>query len=149
MRPDEFVSFLQARRASAILRTTNADAAKPALEAALDGGFEVIDYPSVYYSYFTTGEHAKAGQSHNVTKDARSFVHINTLNSRYVTASDGRVVNFLLSSGYDAIDSYIEGVEKGQGVDEVYFLGHRLAAPKFWGNQVLLSAGGIGCLTNL
>ncbi len=44
MRPDEFVTFFQARRASAILRTTIADAAKPAMEAALGGGFEVIEF---------------------------------------------------------------------------------------------------------
>ncbi len=44
MRPDEFVTFFQARRASAILRTTVADAAKPAMEAALVGGFEVIEF---------------------------------------------------------------------------------------------------------
>ncbi len=44
MRPDEFVTFFQARRASAILRTTIADAAKPAMEAALRGGFEVIEF---------------------------------------------------------------------------------------------------------
>lgn len=44
MRPDEFVTFFGARRASAILRTTIADAAKPAMEAALAGGFEVIEF---------------------------------------------------------------------------------------------------------
>jgi Entner-Doudoroff aldolase len=44
MRPDEFVTFFGARRASAILRTTIADAAKPAMEAALVGGFEVIEF---------------------------------------------------------------------------------------------------------
>ncbi len=44
MRPDEFVNFFQARRASAILRTTITDAARPAMDAALDGGFEVIEF---------------------------------------------------------------------------------------------------------
>ncbi len=44
MHPDEFVTFFGARRASAILRTTIADAAKPAMEAALGGGFEVIEF---------------------------------------------------------------------------------------------------------
>ena len=44
MHPDEFVTFFGARRASAILRTTIADAAKPAMEAALVGGFEVIEF---------------------------------------------------------------------------------------------------------
>ena len=44
MRPEEFLAFLETRRASAILRTTIADAAKPAMEAALRGGFEVIEF---------------------------------------------------------------------------------------------------------
>lgn len=44
MRPEEFLTFLETRRASAILRTPNADAAKPAMEAALRGGFEVIEF---------------------------------------------------------------------------------------------------------
>ncbi len=44
MRPEEFLAFLETRRASAILRTPIADAAKPAMEAALRGGFEVIEF---------------------------------------------------------------------------------------------------------
>lgn len=44
MRPEEFVSFLQTHRASAILRTSIADAAMPAMEAALRGGFRVIEF---------------------------------------------------------------------------------------------------------
>ena len=44
MRPEEFLAFLETRRASAILRTANADAAKPAMEAAVRGGFEVIEF---------------------------------------------------------------------------------------------------------
>ncbi len=44
MRPEEFLTFLETRRASAILRTPNADAAKPAMEAAVRGGFEVIEF---------------------------------------------------------------------------------------------------------
>ncbi len=44
MRPDEFLRFFETRRASAILRTPIADAAKPAMEAALRGGFEVIEF---------------------------------------------------------------------------------------------------------
>ena len=44
MRPEEFVAFLETRRASAILRTPIADAAKPAMEAAVRGGFEVIEF---------------------------------------------------------------------------------------------------------
>ncbi len=44
MRPDEFLRFFEARRASAILRTPIAEAAKPAMEAALRGGFEVIEF---------------------------------------------------------------------------------------------------------
>jgi hypothetical protein len=71
------------------------------------------------------------------------------MNGRYVTDSDGRVMSFVLSSGYDAFDRSIEAFELEHGVDEVYFLGRRLAAPRFWGNQILLSAAGVGCLTNL
>ena len=44
MRPEEFLAFLETRRASAILRTTIADAARPAMEAAVRGGFEVIEF---------------------------------------------------------------------------------------------------------
>ena len=44
MHPDEFLRFSETRRASAILRTPIADAAKPAMEAALRGGFEVIEF---------------------------------------------------------------------------------------------------------
>ncbi len=44
MRPEEFQTFFETRRASAILRTPIADAAKPAMEAALRGGFEVIEF---------------------------------------------------------------------------------------------------------
>jgi len=44
MRPEEFLAFLETRRASAILRTPNEDAAKPAMEAAVRGGFEVIEF---------------------------------------------------------------------------------------------------------
>ncbi len=44
MHPDEFLRFFETRRASAILRTPIADAAKPAMEAALRGGFEVIEF---------------------------------------------------------------------------------------------------------
>jgi len=44
MRPEEFLAFLETRRASAILRTPIADAAKPAMEAAVRGGFEVIEF---------------------------------------------------------------------------------------------------------
>ena len=44
MRPDEFVSFFQAEKASAILRTSIPEAAGPAMEAALRGGFKVIEF---------------------------------------------------------------------------------------------------------
>ncbi|MHC4415075.1 MAG: bifunctional 4-hydroxy-2-oxoglutarate aldolase/2-dehydro-3-deoxy-phosphogluconate aldolase [Planctomycetota bacterium] len=44
MGPEEFVSFLEAQRASAILRTPLAGAARPAMEAALRGGFKVIEF---------------------------------------------------------------------------------------------------------
>ena len=44
MRPEEFVSFLHAHKASAILRTSMAEAAKPAMDAALRGGFKVIEF---------------------------------------------------------------------------------------------------------
>ncbi len=44
MRPEEFVSFLHAHKASAILRTSIGQAAKPAMDAALRGGFKVIEF---------------------------------------------------------------------------------------------------------
>ena len=44
MRPEEFVSFLHAHKASAILRTSMSQAAKPAMDAALRGGFKVIEF---------------------------------------------------------------------------------------------------------
>ncbi|MCH8165303.1 MAG: bifunctional 4-hydroxy-2-oxoglutarate aldolase/2-dehydro-3-deoxy-phosphogluconate aldolase [Planctomycetes bacterium] len=44
MRPEEFVSFLRTHKASAILRTSIGQAAKPAMDAALRGGFKVIEF---------------------------------------------------------------------------------------------------------
>lgn len=44
MQPDEVVSFLHEVRASAILRTTDADAAGPAMEAAVRGGFRALEF---------------------------------------------------------------------------------------------------------
>ena len=44
MRPEEFVSFLRTHKASAILRTSIVQAAKPAMDAALRGGFKVIEF---------------------------------------------------------------------------------------------------------
>ncbi len=44
MKPDEFVRLLGAHRASAILRTPDPDAAAPAMEAALRGGFRIAEF---------------------------------------------------------------------------------------------------------
>lgn len=44
MKPDEFVDLLGAVRASAILRTDVEEAAAPAMEAAVRGGFRVIEF---------------------------------------------------------------------------------------------------------
>lgn len=44
MKPDEFISFLDTHKASAILRTSIADAARPAMEAAVRGGFRIIEF---------------------------------------------------------------------------------------------------------
>jgi Entner-Doudoroff aldolase len=44
MTPDAFVSELRAARASAILRTDDAHAAAPAMEAAVRGGFRVVEF---------------------------------------------------------------------------------------------------------
>ncbi|MCH8345226.1 MAG: bifunctional 4-hydroxy-2-oxoglutarate aldolase/2-dehydro-3-deoxy-phosphogluconate aldolase [Planctomycetes bacterium] len=44
MRPEEFVSFLHTHQASAILRTSIGQSAKPAMDAALRGGFKVIEF---------------------------------------------------------------------------------------------------------
>ncbi len=44
MRPEEFVSFLHAHKASAILRTSIGQAATPAMDGALRGGFKVIEF---------------------------------------------------------------------------------------------------------
>lgn len=43
MTPEQFVSFLGRHRASAILRTNVAIAAKPAMEAAIRGGFKIVE----------------------------------------------------------------------------------------------------------
>ena len=52
MTPEAFVEFLGAQRASAILRTDVAEAAAPAMEAAIRGGFRVVEFtltiPDVY-----------------------------------------------------------------------------------------------------
>ncbi len=44
MTPDDFVGFLKNHRASAILRTSCAEAARPAMEAAVDGGFRIVEF---------------------------------------------------------------------------------------------------------
>lgn len=44
MAPDRFIAFLGEHRASAILRTDIEGAAGPAMEAALRGGFKVIEF---------------------------------------------------------------------------------------------------------
>ena len=44
MHPDEFVEFFGTHKASAILRTPIAEAAEPAMEAALRAGFQVIEF---------------------------------------------------------------------------------------------------------
>jgi len=44
LRPDEFVQFFSAAKASAILRTDNRDAARSAMEAAVRGGFHVVEF---------------------------------------------------------------------------------------------------------
>ncbi len=44
MRPEEFASFLHTHQASAILRTSIGQAAKPAMDAALRGDFKVIEF---------------------------------------------------------------------------------------------------------
>jgi len=44
VKPAEFVSFLHERKASAILRTSIPEAVGPAMEAAVRGGFRVIEF---------------------------------------------------------------------------------------------------------
>lgn len=44
MRPDEFVSLFGRQRATAILRTSIAEAAAPAMEAAVAGGFAIVEF---------------------------------------------------------------------------------------------------------
>lgn len=44
MKPDEFLDFYARHRASAILRTSRSEVAKPAMEAAIRGGFRVCEF---------------------------------------------------------------------------------------------------------
>ncbi len=44
MQPDEFVQFFEMQRASAILRTPSEEAAGPAMEAAIRGGFRICEF---------------------------------------------------------------------------------------------------------
>lgn len=44
MKPDEFLDFYARHRASAILRTSRREVAKPAMEAAIRGGFRVCEF---------------------------------------------------------------------------------------------------------
>ncbi len=44
MTPDQFVAHLETHRASAILRTSIADAARPAMEAAVRAGFRIVEF---------------------------------------------------------------------------------------------------------
>lgn len=44
MKPDEFLDFYARHRASAILRTSRREVARPAMEAAIRGGFRVCEF---------------------------------------------------------------------------------------------------------
>lgn len=44
MKPEEFLTFYKAERASAILRTDDQQAARQAMEAAVQGGFRVLEF---------------------------------------------------------------------------------------------------------
>jgi len=44
MTPNEFVEFFGREKASAILRTPSAEAAAPAMEAAIRGGFKIVEF---------------------------------------------------------------------------------------------------------
>ncbi len=44
MRPDEFVALFGRQKATAILRTSIAEAAGPAMEAAIAGGFSIVEF---------------------------------------------------------------------------------------------------------
>lgn len=44
MTPDEFLAFYRRHRASAILRTSRREVARPAMEAAIRGGFRVCEF---------------------------------------------------------------------------------------------------------
>lgn len=44
LKPDEFVNFFSRERASAILRTPHADAAAPAMHAAIRAGFRILEF---------------------------------------------------------------------------------------------------------
>jgi 2-dehydro-3-deoxyphosphogluconate aldolase/(4S)-4-hydroxy-2-oxoglutarate aldolase len=44
MTPDEYLDVLRVQRASAVLRTNHADRAAPAMQAAIDGGFRVVEF---------------------------------------------------------------------------------------------------------
>ncbi len=59
MQPDEFLAFYRRRRASAILRTSLPDVAKPAMEAAVRGGFQICEFTlTVPEPYALIGEFA-------------------------------------------------------------------------------------------
>ena len=44
MKPDDFLNELAAARATAILRTPLASSAGPAMDAAIAGGFRIIEF---------------------------------------------------------------------------------------------------------
>lgn len=44
MNPEEFLAFYARRRASAILRTSRREVARPAMEAAIRGGFRICEF---------------------------------------------------------------------------------------------------------
>jgi hypothetical protein len=98
-------------------------------------GFTIQSYPSIYFSKKIF---------------PKSFVAINTLNNRYVTSSEGQVLNFMLGSGFRAIDNYISIYELNNGSDQTYFLGRLSAEWKNYGNKIIEKLhGGMGCLTNI
>ena len=60
MKPDEFVAYFGSAKASAILRTSNQEAARDAMQAAIRGGFRVVEFTlTVPGAFELIGEYSK------------------------------------------------------------------------------------------
>lgn len=124
-----------------VVRAQNSEKGRKQAEALIrtseilgQAGFDVISYPSIYYSQKLFPE---------------NFVSINTINNRYIRTPNGTTLNLMFGSGYHLYDGVVAEFERAHGSDETHFIARLSAEPLSWGNKIVGKLNtGVGCLTN-